>query len=300
MAGEQGQPLEADGGPQAPDAEVAEQQQTPSAESRARVPGQLTLIGAGHVFDIEHAIVDAIHAIRPERVFVELDRGRLMALVQKARGEDRAPAAKAGLLHRRLERFQSRVAQGYGTEVGSEMLAAVRAAQEVGAQLGLIDQPAQETLSRVMKQLTWREKIRGAGILAASPFRSLAAKVRRKTPGESIEDEIQRYQDDPGAMLDELGRHFPTVRRVVIDERDELMARRLHEGLMGIVHGVAVVGDGHVNGLVRHLAEQEPAIEAVVYRLADVREGRLPKPPMPAAVESKDTDSVSFGFTVGG
>lgn len=262
--------------------------------------GQLTLIGAGHVFDIEQTIVDAIHAIRPERVFVELDRGRLVALVQKARGEEPPGAAKAGLVHRRLERFQSKVAQGYGTQVGGEMLAAVRAAQEIGAQLGLIDQPAQHTLQRVMKEMTVREKLRGFGLLFASPFRAMAARLRRSKRTETIEDEIQRYQADPGAVLDELGRHFPTVRRVVIDERDELMARRLRDGLVGIVHGVAVVGDGHVNGMIRHLSEMAPEVDTTVYRLADVREGRLPKPAVPTTVTGDDTDSVTFGFTVPG
>lgn len=270
------------------------------ADSREDKPlGHLTLIGAGHVFDIEQAIVDAIHAIRPERVFVELDRGRLMALVQKARGEE-PEQAKAGLLHRRLERFQARVAEGYGTEVGGEMLAAVRAAQEIGAQLGLIDQPARETLRRVVKELTFREKLRGVGMVVSSPFRAMGAKLRREPPNDSIEDEIQRYQDDPAAVLDELGRHFPTVRRVVIDERDELMARRLRDGLGGILHGVAVVGDGHVNGMLRHLAEMAPEMETTVYRLGDVREGRLPKPTVPRTIDAPETDSVSFGFTLPG
>ncbi|MGB0651933.1 MAG: TraB/GumN family protein [Thermoplasmatota archaeon] len=258
--------------------------------------GHLTLIGAGHVFDVEATIRDAILAIRPQRVFVELDRGRLQALIERAQGRE-VPNEKASFIHKRLEAFQNDVAAQYGAQVGGEMLAAVQAAQLVGAQVGLVDRPANETLRRVMQEITWREKLRGAGLVAASPFKSLWNRIGGKKGTDSVEEEIGRYQDDPTAVLDELGRQFPTVRRVVLDERDILMAKAIRHGMAGIEAGVAVVGDGHVGGLLKRLGDLEPT----VYRLADVREHRLPKPPSwDATVDGEGGASLSFGVTLGG
>jgi pheromone shutdown protein TraB len=259
-------------------------------------PGQLTLIGTGHVFQVKDTIRQAIQALRPDLVCVELDRGRLQALVQRQQaGKDPAAAAalagqqgKAGLVQRRLQRFQEGVASLYGADVGEEMLAAVQASQEVGARLALIDPPAEDTVRRVLKELTWRERLRAAGLVA---WGTLTAPFRRG-PGSkaSIEAEIRRYQEDPAAALEELRVKFPTLHRIVIAERDALMARRIAKMLPGTRHCVAVVGDGHVPGLVAFLSDFHPT----VYRLADVRHGRLPRPPGSLAVGT--TEKVGYSF----
>ena len=87
-----------------------------------------------------------------------------------------------------------------------------------------------------------------------------------------METELRRYQDDPAAAIEELKRQYPTVWRVVIDERDEKMAQAIRRGLTG--KGVAVVGDGHVDGMLRRLTD----LDVSTYRLGDVRADRLPKP----------------------
>ncbi|MGB1585671.1 MAG: hypothetical protein ACPHID_01320, partial [Thermoplasmatota archaeon] len=44
---------------------------------------KVTLIGTGHVFRIEDTVRDAIIALRPGIVFIELDRGRLRGLMHR-------------------------------------------------------------------------------------------------------------------------------------------------------------------------------------------------------------------------
>ena len=272
---------------------------------------KLTLIGAGHVFRIEQTIRGAIQALRPDVVFVELDMGRLQALMERAKGNK--PPVSGGFVHRRLAAFQEGVAGMYGADPGSEMLAAVQGARDVGARLALIDDPAEATLRRAIREITWREKARAFGLVAGSGLRSLWPPSRGKAKAQ-IETELSRYQKDPQAVLDEVKRKFPTIHRVLIAERDAKMAARIREaftagaapggasgvggagaaGVRGpggapIRHGVAVLGDGHVGGMSDLLADLKPT----VFRLAAVREGRLPKPG-PVATGT----SVSVGFTV--
>ncbi len=251
-------------------------------------PGQLTLIGTGHVFQVRDTIKAAMAALGPDIVFVELDRGRLHALMQRAKGAP--PPQGGGFVHKRLQKFQEDVAGAYGADVGEEMLAAVEGAQVVGARVALIDPPADATVGKVLKQLTWREKGRVVGLLAKGGWDALW----RRGPATSVEEELQRYQEDPDKALAELQRTFPTIHRIVIAERDAVMARRIAHLLKGARHGVAVVGDGHVPGLLRLLDDLKPT----VYRLADVRAGRLPRPP--ASLATGTSSSVSFGFDAQG
>ena len=265
----------------------------PAPQGAPAPPGRLVLIGTGHVFAIENAVHQAIVALAPDVVFVELDRGRLEALIDRRRGGN-APKAKASWIHRKLQQFQEGVAGMYGAEVGSEMLGAVAAAQGIGARVMLIDPPADATVKRVLADLGWRERMRALGMLVKGIGQAAwsGIKVGRRRRDEDrarIEAEIRKYQEDPEAALAELKRTFPTVHRIVIEERDAMMARRIRKGLAGARLGVAVVVDGHVNGMVQHLADLQPE----VHRLRDVREGRLPGAP-PVAVGTSET--VAFGF----
>ncbi len=250
-------------------------------------PGRLTIVGTGHVFQLRKTIRDAIHAWRPDVVFVELDRGRLQALLDRQRGVAPEPGGQGQFLHRKLHKFQSQVAGMYGAQQGEEMLAAVQAGQEVGAKIALIDPPAHNTVRKVLKEFTWRERFRLAGQLT---FGGLQGLLRRGDGKASIEAEMKRYQDDPDAALQELGRQYPTIHRIVISDRDDIMASRIRKHLAGARHGVAVVGDGHVPGLLSRLAD----LEVETFRLPAVRDGRLPRPP--ASVATGTSADVGFGF----
>jgi pheromone shutdown protein TraB len=245
------------------------------------------MIGVGHVFQIAPAIRNAIFALQPDVVFVELDKGRLGALLERRRTGRMPDTARGGFIHGRLARFQERVAKSYGADVGEEMLAAALAGRDVGARVRLIDPPAEDTVGRILKELTWREKARAFGLGAKGALAGLVGKRR------TIEQEIQRYEADPEAVLEELRATLPTVHRIAIAERDATMARRIRKGLAGARLGVAVLGDGHVGGVLRHLE----GVDVTTYRLADVRGNRLPAPE--AAFATGDGSSVSFSWTLG-
>lgn len=256
----------------------------PPAAATAPDPGRLTLIGAGHVFAIQETLRNAVVAMRPDVVCLELDAGRLNALLAKARGEKLPPPQ--GFVHKRLAAFQEGVAASYGAGVGTEMLGSLQGAQAVGARVALIDDAAEGLVQRALKELTGRERLRAVGLAVGSAFKAL--KPRRDAKAE-VEAELTRYQNDPAAVLGELKGKFPTLHRILIAERDERMAARIRKVMAEGKRVVAVVGDGHVGGLLERLGDLKPTI----YRLADVREGRLPR----GLVATGTTNQVGFGFT---
>lgn len=269
--------------PSAPDAPEASVQE--GRPDTASPDGRLVLVGTGHVLQIQETVRAAIEALRPDVVFIELDAGRLRSLMERRAGRPHRRAG--GWVHRRLQNFQETVAKAYGAEPGGEMLAAVEGAQATGAAIHLVDRRVDITLKRALKELTLRERLRALGMMAGGFLKSLLP--GRKDTRAVVEAELSQYSADPEKALDELGDRFPTLRRVVIDERDEFMAQRVRSGLRGVRLGVAVVGDGHVPGLLRHLGD----LDVEAYRLDDVRQGRLPRPD---PREATGNARVSFGF----
>lgn len=228
---------------------------------------ELVLIGTGHVFRIEETIRDAIEAIQPHHVLVELDPPRLQALYHRAAGGKASTGG--GVVHRKLQQYQEEIAESYGAMPGGEMLAAVEAARLCGAKVGLIDRDVNVTMKRAIEQLTWKEKLRAGGSIVKGTVQGWFGK------SQNVESELAKYTEDPEMALDELAAGFPTVRRVVIDERDTYMVNNINKLVQDGEKAVVVIGDGHVVGMEKQLQDHE----LTVYRLPAVRAGELPKPP---------------------
>ena len=72
------------------------------------------------------------------------------------------------------------------------------------------------------------------------------------------EEELEelKEQDVLTELMDDLGRHLPAVKKVLIDERDAYLAERLRRSSGKRV--VAVVGAGHLEGIHRSLLDGGP------------------------------------------
>ena len=197
----------------------------------------ITLLGVGHVFDLDRVIRAEIVARRHRVVALELDAARYHALL------NRTPRARGLSPLALLAHFQVRIARQYGVEVGDEMLAAARAAQEIGGEIALIDEDSREVLGRVWREMSFRERAR----LLVSAIGGLF------TRKEKVEAELQRFYRDESGFLQEFARELPTAKRILIDERDARMARVLREISDSKGDVVAIVGEGHLEGLSRHL-----------------------------------------------
>lgn len=198
----------------------------------------IIVLGVGHVFDIADQVRRLIEEERPDAVCVELDPPRYHALLNPPRDRSNVPLA-----YRLLAAFQKRLARSYGGEVGAEMLAATAAAKEAGAEVLLIDADAAQMFRRLWTEMPPLERLK----LGLSALTSLFLSRRR------VEKELESFQAHEDTYLEEMARQFPTLKRMLIDERNLVMARRIDAAASRYPTVLAVVGDGHVEGIVRLL-----------------------------------------------
>lgn len=211
----------------------------------------ITLVGVGHVFVISDQVKDLIRSRRPEVVCLELDPARFRALM------DRGQHRNAPLQYMLLAQIQRRIAGKFGSEAGAEMLAAASAAGEVGAKVALIDMDASMVFSRLWRAMSFREKL---GMFSGALIGLVASK-------EKVEREMQRYEENETVYLETLGDEFPSVKRVLLDERNQHMAQRIAAIASQHANVVAVVGDGHLSGI----AEALGGLQVESVRLRDLR-----------------------------
>jgi pheromone shutdown protein TraB len=212
----------------------------------------ITLVGVGHVFDIEGQVRSIIKRTGPAAVGVELDKARYDALMNP--GEER----EAPLAYRLLAFTQRRIAKQYDQSVGSEMLAAVNEAGVLGSEVLFIDVDASMMFRKLWTQMPFKEKV-------LMLFSGVTGMVISK---KKVESEMKKFEENEKGYLELLGKEFPTVKKVLIDDRNEVMARRIEIAEQKYGNVLAVIGDGHIEG-VQHLLNR-PDISVI--RLKELRE----------------------------
>lgn len=212
----------------------------------------ITLIGVGHVFDISKSLENAIMERNPSVVCVELDRARYEALFSKG-GERELP-----VVYKMLARFQENIAKKYDTQVGSEMLTAIETAKMLNAKVAFIDVEASRIVLNFWKSMSIKERAKFVFALLSSIF------IRKKR----IEKELKRFEENEEYYLESFGKEFPAAKRILIDDRNIHMAESIKKISQEHENIVAVVGDGHVEGIRRLL---EPSNVEII-RLSQLRE----------------------------
>lgn len=214
---------------------------------------EYVLVGTAHVSQASiEEVRTVIRTEAPDQVAVELDQGRYQALSQPDNWQnlDLFKVIKSGkgfllLSNLALSSFQKHMGQNLDVKPGQELLAGVEEAVSLGLPYHLIDREIQVTLNRAWKKSSFW----GKNKLLASLLSSVLGDEKVET--QDIESLKNRNELD--SMMDELAKELPTVKSVLIDERDQYLASKLYE-----VDGkkvVAVVGAGHVPGMLRWLEE---------------------------------------------
>ncbi|MCH8843737.1 MAG: TraB/GumN family protein [SAR324 cluster bacterium] len=211
------------------------------------------VIGTAHISARSaDEVAQLIETVRPDCVCVELDSARHQALTQPDAWREmdlfqvvRQKRATMLLAHLILASFQRRLGDRLGIKPGAEMLRAIEKAEEVGAQLVLADRDIQITLRRTWGSLGWWDKMR----LVYHLMLTLVA-----NPAIS-EEEIEnlKNQDVLSQVMESFAHAFPRAKRTLIDERDQYMAHKIRTAPGKTV--VAVVGAGHLKGILERLAE---------------------------------------------
>ncbi len=201
---------------------------------------EIEVIGVSHISpESIKEIREKVKKKKPDCVAVELDRNRFEAL---RRGEKISISAikYIGFRNYLFAKIMSAV-QGYlgkktGVIPGEEMLSAVKAGHESGADIALIDRNLKTTLDR-LKTISFREKL---GL-----FFSIFKKIKienfdlRKVPPERVVEQI----------IDQIKETSPGLYRVMIEERNVHMARILSKLQEKYSKILVVVGAGHKKGL---------------------------------------------------
>jgi pheromone shutdown-related protein TraB len=221
----------------------------------------ITLIGTGHVFNLSQALLDIFDEKQPELLCVELDRQRYHALMLKQSDPEKYEEQSKNLpiIYKMLSRFQDSMAKEYGVQAGEEMLTTINYAQSHNLPLAFIDMNAQRLFSKMLRSMTFKEKIR----MFFSGFAGFFVSKKR------VEKELENIENNFDKYMDEISKKFPTVKRVLVDERNQYMVQQLATANEQYGKIIAVIGDGHMPGISELLTKKE--IEFEVVRLSEIR-----------------------------
>jgi pheromone shutdown-related protein TraB len=214
------------------------------------------LIGTAHVSQESADLVrQVIEREQPDCVCVELDAQRFKALSEQRRLDDldlkeviRRQQLSPLIVNIVLSSYQKRLGGQLGVMPGAEMLEAIKIANDLDIPMALCDRDVRVTLGRAWRSTPWLKKFLLLSTLLASMF-------DRTTISEDMLRDI-RQKDVLSEMLRELGELMPTLRAVLIDERDLYLAHHIR-GAVG-KSMVAVLGAAHIPGVKGHLEANQP------------------------------------------
>lgn len=225
----------------------------------------LTLIGSSHIAkESVKEVKETIEREDPAIIAVELDTKRYYGLLE----EEQAPKKKSlslynikrigfkGFLFAVIASWAMRKLGKYvEIDPGAEMLVAIKLAKKKKRKLVLVDQDIEITLRRFSETLTWKERWQMckdiyAAVVKQKPFIRFDI---TKVPSEEIIRKLMR----------EVKKKYPNIYKVLVEERNEIMARRLHRILEENPEKkvVAIVGAGHEEGIIAILKRLKPVTE---------------------------------------
>ena len=216
---------------------------------------EIFLLGTAHVSqascdEVKAAIIEK----KPDCVAIELDEQRFASLndgekwknldIIKILKEKKGFLLLANLV---LSSFQKRMGANVGVKPGDEMRAGIEAAKELGIPAEMVDRPIQTTLRRAWTKNSGYGKVKLLSALLAS------AASKEEVSGEEIENLKNKSEMD--GMMAELAEFMPSVKEVLIDERDFYLAAHIWEAVQKGERKsvIAVLGAGHLPGVQAHL-----------------------------------------------
>jgi len=208
---------------------------------------EIYLIGTAHVSaDSIKDVEDFIRNEAPDRVCLELDEGRYRTMMEGESWENmniqsllRQGKGFFLLANLALSSFQRRMGVQTGVTPGEEMKIAALAAKETGIPYSLCDRDIQVTLRRAWKKSSLWNKLKMIGVLVSAAF----------SREELTEEEIEALNERSAlsGMMEELAKELPSVKEVLIDERDRYLASKIF--LAPGKKIVAAIGAGHAAGI---------------------------------------------------
>ncbi|WP_039870914.1 MULTISPECIES: TraB/GumN family protein [unclassified Halobacillus] len=208
---------------------------------------EFILIGTAHVSkQSAEQVKEVIEAERPDSVCVELDEQRFESIRDGDRWKNtdifeviKSKKASLLLVNLAISSFQKKMAKQFGIQAGQEMIQGIESAEKTGAELVLADRNIQITFARIWGNIGFKGKAK----LLLSIIYGIFSKE------EISEEELEKLktQDMLDGMLQDMTDSFPTLKKPLIDERDQYLAHSIKHAPGNKV--VAVLGAAHVPGI---------------------------------------------------
>lgn len=222
---------------------------------------EVILVGTAHISqDSVDTVLRTIDELLPDCVCVELDPQRYQSLINQKGWEslNLKEVIKKGqipflLANLALSSYQKRMGLHTGVKPGAELAAAAQNAEERGMELELVDRNIRTTLLRVWRKTGLWNKMKVMAALFASLF--------EKQELDEAELSRLRESDTLSNMLEEMGELLPSVKKILVDERDTYMAYHIRNAPGEKV--MAVIGAAHLPGIVQQLQGEEISPETI-------------------------------------
>ena len=186
-----------------------------------------------------------VRETKPDVVAVELDHDRYHQLMNPPEEGDvvkPGPGDMAQDLMQQLAVLEKSLGDITGSDVGDEMLAAIEEGKEIGAKIALVDRPMIATV-QAMAQVPVDEMYRLTGMLPDA-----TTDIQNGGAG----DLLSMLKEDGAVddLMKQFKSEFPGLANVLIEQRDQYVAKALHF-ILNDVEGkiVAVLGAGHIQGV---------------------------------------------------
>ena len=234
---------------------------------------EFIVIGTAHISKQSSDLVkEVIEKEIPDCVCIELDSQRYKSISEKNKWESldikqviKEKQLTTLFINIILASYQKKLGEKLGVMPGTEMLNAINTAKNLGLKIALCDREIRITLRRAWNSMTFWQKFK----LLGSGFAGIFDKI------ELTEDKLNelKEKDALSEMMQELGKSLPVLKKVLIDERDIYLSKKIREAPGNKI--VAVVGAGHVKGICDELENK---------RIIDLKEFEI-IPPSSAAVK---------------
>ncbi len=260
---------------------------------------EIVLVGTAHVSQNSvDEVRDQIESVEPDHVCIEIDEQRFRSIKEK---QDFSRLDIFQIIKTRqaflmlsslvLTSFQRRMGLATGVQPGAELLAAATFCEEREIPVSLADRQVQTTLRRAWAKTGFWGKNKLLAALLSSAF----------SREELSEEDLDRLKEknELEEMMSELADYLPSVKSVLIDERDHYLAQNIFDAPGSRI--VAVVGAGHVPGIIRRLeALQGGAPPADLKELDSIPPPGPVKKALPYLIPAVVGGLIIWGFFRGG
>ena len=216
---------------------------------------QIILVGTAHVSkESVDEVSGYIDSEEPDHICLELDDGRFKNKEEKSSWSnmDIKKVLKEGkgfllVANMALASFQKRMGNQTDSAPGEEILGAARIAKERGIPYSLCDRDIQITFKRAWRLSNLWNKAKLIATIISAVFSN------EEISKEDLEE--LKKTDVMQKMMDEMAKELPSVKAVLIDERDRYLATSIF--LAPGDKKLAVIGAGHQGGIIRTMEKLE-------------------------------------------